>query len=315
MLITLQACLPALAYEQRVAILFGFKNYEQGQGKGIFRNLPFTANDLESVGTALREIGFDPINIHIYSDIDAPKGTKFEYRKINSNRSQLEETISKALESLQSDEQQHRDSLLLIYFTGHGGIFNNSKRMLAFPDTKVNNETSYASVWSILEQLSSNAGNVDKMLVIDACADYLGKGVPYASALTPEEMAVYLFSSSLGEMSFFDRQLGISVFTHYFVEAIKQADDVTFGVGNGDGKVNSEEIEKYVREYVPNHPRKEQKKSKSEAKSSAQHPSGSGGKKIELGSSSIVSSKLPDISGESAESRKARLSGYLRAIY
>src|SRR5262245_20230307 len=85
----------AIAYDYRVAVLFGFEKYEQGEGKGIFRNLPFTTNDLESVGNALSEIGFD--DIYIFSDTAAPTKSKLTYRLITPNKSKLEETIENFL--------------------------------------------------------------------------------------------------------------------------------------------------------------------------------------------------------------------------
>jgi len=318
-IIAAQAPQPALAYEHRMAVLFGFENYEQGESKGIFRNLPFTANDLESVGTALSEIGFDPI--YVYSDIAAPTGSKFEYRKIPPSRAEFESTISKVLDSLESknesNNQQSPNRLLLIYFTGHGGTFNKTypNRMLALPNTQVRIFPSYAAVWPILEQMSSTARNVDKMLIIDACADYLGDGPPSSLAVTPDQMAGYLFSSSPGEMSFFDRELKTSVFTHYLVDAIKQVVD---GTGNGDRKLTFTKVQDYVEDYVPNHARKEQKKNVSQTMPSRQNPLGSSNKKIVLWPPTISSSDQPtqpQIRSESAEGREARLMGYTQAIY
>lgn len=313
-IIAVQASQPALAYEHPMAILFGFENYERGENKGIFRNLPFTGNDLELVGTALSEIGFDPI--YIYSDIVAPRGSKFEYRPLRPSKVDLEAKISDLLISLESNNQENRNDLLLIYFTGHGGTFNkdNPTRMLALPNTQRQRFPSYAGVLPILELMSSTAKNVDKILIIDACADDLGNGPLTASAVSPEKIPGYLFSSSPGEMSFFDRELRVSIFTHYFVEAIKQVVDGTI---DGPRKLTFTKIQEYVQEYVPGHPRKEQKKNMSQAPPSSQNPLGANPKRMVLWPPTKSSGNLrhPQIRDESVENREARLMGIGQAIY
>lgn len=268
---TTQSMQTAFAYEQRIAILFGFEKYEGGEGKGVFRNLPFATNDLESVATALHDIGFD--RIEIFTDARQPRASLFQYRSIRPDKGTLENQIVEFLNTLPNDSKQK--SLLLIYFTGHGGVFNQADRMLALPDTKDGVDSSYAEVWKILEMMTNKATNADKLLVIDACADKLGPGQGYHSGLPPEAFAEYLFSSRIGQMSFFDRELQQSIFTHYFVDAL-------YDIRAQHGKVTLEKVYSYVKDFVPTHPRREQRKRPGGTIANEQVPYGSVNNNIDL---------------------------------
>ena len=316
MLVAVATFRPVYAYEQRVAVLIGLEHYEVGRGKGIFRDLPFSTNDLEAVGKALKEIGFD--RIFLYSDAEAPKGSDFEYRSLlpadeetsTVGSEHIGGIISQALHAL----KKKRNSLLFVYFTGHGGAFEGGDRVLALPNSKLKDPTSFSRVQMILEQMARTVERADKMLVVDACADDLGKGLPPYVTMRSEQLPVHLFSSSLGQMSFFDRRLKMSVFSYHFVEALKRA-DCSLGFGNWNGKIESEEVEAYVRSRVPKHGHKEQKKNDSDGKVPEQKPWGSGEKNLELGQSRRSASHPLRQEGESDEDWEARLKGFYEALY
>ena len=167
----------AFAYDQRIALLIGLGRYEHGVNKGLFRDLPVAANDLEAVGKALENIGFN--QIEIYSDLTPPYGSRFEYRSLLSaserpsspiNSLQVERLINSILSAV---EQKAGKNLLLIYFTGHGGIFGKAERVLAVPDSETNNPRSFSRVQEIINNMAEKAAATDKMLVVDACADEL----------------------------------------------------------------------------------------------------------------------------------------------
>ena len=301
------------AYEQHIAVLIGLERYEHGQGKGIFRDLPYSKNDLEAVGTALAEIGFDLI--YVYSDAKKPLGSRFEYRTLLSSQASATQIISaEDVHRVIADASEliERDTLLLVYFTGHGGASLEGVRVLAAPNSTEGNERSFASVQEILEVLAkSRALRADTMLIVDACADDWGEQFRYSSTISPELMPAYLYSSGLGEASFFDPNIKMSVFSHYFAEALRRAD--LLGHGDNDGIVEFEEIRDYVIDAVPKHQRKEQKKTETDVKNVSQTPWGSYGRKdISVGQTRATASR--EITG-SRRDRRARQSGLAEAIY
>lgn len=299
-------------YEKKVALLIGMTEYASGKGKGIFRDLPYTANDLEAVGTALKELKFDPIKV--YSDVKKPIDSKFEYRSLGDGNLpatalDLWQIIFNLLDSLKTDQK----TLLFIYFTGHGGTFKGKDRVLALPDSRLGNTKSFSRVQEILEDIAKRGlDQIDTMLVIDACADELEKGLPGAVTMSSELLPVHLFSSGLGEISFFDHRLEMSVFSYYFLEALKRADRDNFE--RPDGKVTSDEILNYVKYYVPKHSSKEWKKSP-DRKLSDQIPWGGGEKSIELGPSRMDARSLRRKPDESEEDWEARVTGASKSSY
>ena len=289
------------AYDHRIALLFGLGNYESRKNKGFFGKLPYVVNDLEAVGTALKKLGFD--QIHIFSDQTPPRGSQFEYRNPNRfsavNSLDFDRQISHQLSSL---EGAMGHNLLLIYFTGHGGIFGKAERVLAVPDSEIGNPSSFPRVRQLLNTLDANAASTDKILVIDACADELKKDGEDRVTKTDEQLPVHIYSSRLGEMSFVDKNLKISVFTYYFVEALTRADEL--GYGNANGEIESDEIINFVIRYVPKHASIEQKRpNRPKNVPLIQHPWGSGGQNLVLGDDS-TRSILPPLSDDATAAQR-----------
>jgi Caspase domain len=305
------------AYDHRIALLIGLGKYESGKNKGFFRELPDAANDLETVGKALEKLGFD--QIQIYSDLIPPSGSQFEYRSLLSpsdspsmavNSLHFQKLINDRLSAL---EDTRENSLLLIYFTGHGGIFGKAERVLAVPESEIGNPSSFPKVREILNTLAVKAASTDKLLVIDACADELRKDGEERVTKTDEELPVHIYSSKLGEMSFVDKNLGISVFTHYFVEALTRADE--FGIGNVNGKIESDEIISFVGRYVPAHASMEQKKPKRPKNVPLiQHPWGSGGQNLVL-TEDKTGPILPPLSANATEAERQSYLRFLNETY
>ncbi|MBI3527860.1 MAG: caspase family protein [Betaproteobacteria bacterium] len=294
-------------------MLIGLGKYESGASKGLFRDLPVAANDLEAVANALERLGFD--QIEIYSDLMPPIGSRFDFRSLlipgdspslPINSLHVDRLINDRLIALEETEE---NDLLLIYFTGHGGIFGKADRVLAVPDSRVSTPNSFVQVKHILNIMADRANSTDKFLVVDACADQLKNSAELQGTKTDEELPDYLYSSKLGEMSFFDRHLGISVFTHYFVEALVRADEL--GIGDVTGKIESHDIKNYVRRYVPLHTDMEQKKpQRPKNVPLVQHPLGSGSQNLVLTQYKVgTKSPLPD-----SEATAAQREIYLRSI-
>lgn len=299
------------AYDQRIALLIGLGQYEGGLNKGVFRNLPVVANDLEAVGKALQKLGFN--DIKIYTDQTLPSGSRFDYYSLlhaadtasaRVSSLDIERVINQLLDKL---HQSGKNNLLLVYFTGHGGAFGKADRVLVAPQSERSVPSSFYRVRRLLNSMTDLAPATDKMLVVDACADELGINSEGQGAKTDEEMPTFLFSSRAGEASFFDKHLGMSVFTHYFVDALTRAEDLR--LGEEEGKIDSDGIKKHVHRYVPKHSTADQKKLQPE-KNRVQHPYGSDGKPLVLAEYEIKS-RPPRPGPEATDAQKE---DYLRAL-
>ena len=306
-----------VVYTERVALLIGLEQYERGLGNGFFRDLVFSTRDLEAVATALNEIGFDPI--HVYSDVETPPWSQFEHRSLLPSNASVTENpaandIMRTVSTIVSSTKDN--SLLLVYFTGHGGSFNQEVRALATAQSErlglsSFHQSTFVDVQSLIEKMAEigdRNSNVDMILVVDACADDLGPGSPYSSKRNPENAPAYLYSSALGQSSYFDKDLELSVFTHHFVEAITVASQ---SVG---GDVTYQNVRRYVIDNVPDHRNKEEKKNP-DATVHQQTPLGFGVKNLFLGSSKATASYSSRNQSETEEEREAYLTGLRRALY
>ena len=143
------------------------------------------------------------------------------------------------------------------------------------------------------------APSTDKILVVDACADELRSKGQELLTKPPELLPVQLYSSKLGEASFFDPYLRMSVFTHYFVEALARADEL--GIREATGNIESDAVRRHVYRYVPLHAKAEQKKQQPlKNVPLVQHPWGSGGSNLIL-AERITRSELPPIDPKATE--------------
>lgn len=279
----------AQTYEKRVALLMGIGEYVSGRGQGIFSNLPIAVDDLELVSSALADIGFE---VHIYSDAARPAQGRLPHRKFSEDYLQtsvraddIDRIVRQMLTALTAEGQR---TLLLVYFTGHGGVFGNSDRVLATSDSRLDLPSTFVRVADLLDGMFDLAPKTDKMLVVDACANRLG-GVGKPHAHTAEELPIHLFSSSLGQASYFDRQLRRSVFTHYFVKALAEA-DADKG-GNNDGLLDSEEVRAFVMARVSRHPQRSPRRDDQKTAITTQDPWGSGRGRITLFNGQRVENK------------------------
>ena len=250
---------PAAAFDKKIAVLIGIGTYAGAENHGKFRDLPSVANDLEIVGRGLRKLGFE---IHIYTDQRMPANTLFEpdTSRLNASNSPVAATdVQTAVTSwLISLHQSGLSNLLLVYYTGHGGMRDGIERLLALPQSQRLAANSYYSVTTLISELAGQAPNSTKLLIVDACADNLNMPTRGSAIRQDPGLPGYLFSSSDGEPSYYDTTLNESVFTHYFAEALTRAE-----LRRLDGArrwLDSEGIRRFVEDVVPRHPISETKK-------------------------------------------------------
>ncbi len=302
-------------YQKRIALLIGAELYEGGAGEGIFRNLPFF-NDLNALQVELRKVGFDTVTV--YSDTENVEYID-SYKPINFDPSSSVSVsdVDKVIERQLSAIEDKDDTLFLLYLTGHGGAFtgpyganDRPDRVLAFPNSELDLPGSFMRVQGILEKMAISAPSVDKILVIDACADIIGPGSGFSATMSAEHLPYHLYSSTLEEKSYFDSELGISVFTHHFIKALTEADTTVYGEPP-DGKIDTGEIFQYVNRWVPNHDgAKKQKKLISQDEKFQQTPWGSGSQSIV-----VVNKHWVRKANESEIKYEARTEGYKISNY
>jgi hypothetical protein len=304
----------ALGYDQRIAVLIGIGNYERGGNKAIFRNLDIVANDLDAVGKVLQKLGFD--EIQIYSDQKEPRDSHFEYQRLvpfdQASRfvamTDIGDVINPLLKKLHIEG---KGTLLLIYFSGHGGVLGETERVLAMPESVKTNPDSYYRLRNLLHAMADLAPNTSKMLIVDACADKLGINSPAVITRQEDDLPTFLFASRVGEASYYDKGLGLSVFTYHLIEALSQAE--ALHLGEVEGQIDSGAILGYVQDHVPKHqtltvdPKKLQS---DKSQRYIQHPTGSNGRPLVLAEYQVK--RRPSTPGPGATD--AEKANYLRLL-
>jgi uncharacterized caspase-like protein len=154
-------------------------------------------------------------------------------------------------------EERKARGLIVFYFSGHGGMIapdsgrdKEGERVLAFPNSHSDDPDSFAKVYELLEKLAQRAPDVQKVLIVDACASKLkAKPTTRAQSRSVEGLPVHFFSSRLGQPSFIEPATQSSLFTSVLADALVHADDL--GEGNDDGLVHAEEVKSYVERHFP----------------------------------------------------------------
>lgn len=266
---------PQPPYLRKIALLIGIGRYEPGQNKGRFLNIPGVEKDLRTLSSALSDIGFETL---VYSDLAKPHGTApfrsllkpSESRDQSVNISHIGRILGNVLDDLEASAER---ALLLVYFSGHGGIIGKAERVMALPDSTNADPDSFYRKKKLLYYLTDRAPFVDKYLIVDACAvKFGGKGEPMPVQLD-DELPTYLFSSKSGTPSFIDPEIGQSVFTYYLVETISRAKDLNL-LSDG-AALDSEAIRARLIDVVPKHRRILRKDDMTAARGGVQEPIGS----------------------------------------
>jgi NAD(P)-dependent dehydrogenase (short-subunit alcohol dehydrogenase family) len=187
----------------RMAIIIG-----NNQGLGSETPLQYAARDAQQIDAVLEQLG------------GVDKGCS--YVLLNSSLTDVYSTFATVREKIRGLRAQGEKVQLLIYFSGHGSeeSLHLNGRLLPFSDIKMFFKDAEADL---------------KLLIADACfsgALLQAKGatlanpvpVRYANELDVNGSAI-LTSSSAGEFSQESKDLQGSLFTHYFVAALRGAAD------------------------------------------------------------------------------------------
>jgi hypothetical protein len=231
------------------ALLIAFQRYQQ------WLDLPFAGNDIAVIAEALLASGFEEANIHIISDVpvrtleeDIFHGPRdFHYRSLSSvpSRRSIRETVAELARSAQK-----ADDTVLVYYSGHGvTIQPTDEPFITLPTSDPADADTMLAVGSISSILAKQAPDAHKLVIIDACAARqrtIADAHDEPSWAHKYQNLSVFFATGANQLSYFDKnQFKASVYTHFFAEAISQADF------DKDGIISLSEIDQHLRAQVP----------------------------------------------------------------
>ncbi|HEY6878593.1 MAG TPA: caspase family protein [Polyangiales bacterium] len=237
---------------RRVAVLVGITNYSRGDNNGRLGDLPYTVNDLLAVRSALLGAGFKPEDIAIYIDSSEPLPDDADGNEIGFSeltRGDAVEVVRRIRDLAQEKASDAADTLV-VYFTGHGAS-RGANRYFALRNSLFDWVDSFVSIDAVLAALGEVSA-ARKVIIGDMCATGLISAVNPGTVVTAQHVnADQMYSSKLGTVSRFDNVLHKSVYTHYLVEGLRNADRPPDG--DADSEVTTYELNRYLKRRVPKH--------------------------------------------------------------
>jgi len=216
------------AWATRHALLIGNWDYDEN---GLFQPLRQPKNDLAAMQKLLKE-----------------KGRGFRITVIkNARRSELMRRFNRFLESL------HKGDTVLFYYSGHGAQIGNSDYLIPVGAPfysiaeVIDRDQGAVSLNIMVERIQEKIGDEGvQIAVLDACRNDLTKGGGGAGAGLGSISAagvLVAYAASPGKRAWATGPNGMSPFTYYLVEALKQ---------NASKKIQEvlEETAKAVRHYT-----------------------------------------------------------------
>jgi uncharacterized caspase-like protein len=227
--------LPDFQRKNAYAIVIGIENYKRKEVSQI----SFARTDAKTVRDYLTNIGgFPKDNVQKITDEDA---TLSEMRRL----------IKEWLKS-----KANKDSLIFVYFSGHGIPELASKSPYLLPyDGSPNAVISTAYAVSELKADMNYLPTKNVVIVIDSCYSGQGRSITSPGARgafwveadnTPTQ-AVMISSSKADQSSWDYPAKNHGLFTYFMLKGMRGKDaDI-----NGDGYVDVEELYSYLQEHVP----------------------------------------------------------------
>jgi regulation of enolase protein 1 (concanavalin A-like superfamily) len=163
-------------------------------------------------------------------------------------------TVESAIYELFEDRK--KDDLLLFYFAGHGLYESSGQFYLAAKNTcrvkgKLKDITAISAKY--LQEKMTQSYSEHQVIILDCCnSGAFSKGMSIRSSSTINlkflggKGRAVLTSSTSGQYSFEDRDLGCGIFTHYLIEGIKKG---TADLDK-DGWISANELHEYVCEKI-----------------------------------------------------------------
>ncbi len=246
---------------KRYALVVGVDEYQDQEIAG----LKGAANDARLLAkTLIENAGFDPENVKVVATGE-PAG-----------RQPTRGNILKLLSLIQNN--MPKDGLLLFSFAGHG-MDREGKAYLLPTDAQISGDIGLLEDTSIkVEGMSERirrSGIKQVMLILDACrnnpegrgldrvnnnklTNAYTRGFDFEARNQNIEAFVKLYSTSIGELAYEDKEKDQGYFTYALVEALKGA------AANQSGEVTLASLVKYVQEQVPKRIQSDYGKNKSQ---------------------------------------------------
>lgn len=211
-------------YSHRVALFIGINNYIH------YASLNYAVSDAEKVAKVLQDFG----NFSVRLLTDHTVGTQ------KVTLTQIEDAINWLFEQASS-----KNTLLLLYFSGHAAVTPNGQLYLMPGDARIEKEKTehfaafrFDELRSLIEATRAGAF----IVVLDTCysgaSTFLPRGV-----LTPKNFSLHMIGASQRDQEAKESEPARhSAFTYYLLNAFQQQSS------RNDQWINSDEVETYVRE-------------------------------------------------------------------
>jgi len=196
---------------------------------------------------ALGALGFDDRNVTVVSDVQLSRLEALMQRQLNisytslpagdapgardpfaggpTNAGVYTNTILAAIrgriEQSTPTLGERDERSLVVYFTGHGVTLREDTRYLAMPTSSSKAPETMLPLSKITHMIGTRMTGGTKLLVVDACA-----GTETVDADNPlplwreRDRISMMFASELEQLSYYDRHLQRSVYTHYLLQAL-----------------------------------------------------------------------------------------------
>jgi internalin A len=225
------------AKKERLAVIVGIDEYT------IMSSLRYAVADAKAMKELLEEKG--NFTIDYYAD---------DGKKVNRYN------IMRAVEDANNAASRGWIKTFVFYFSGHG-LEKDGVQYLATAETDPDYpETSAIVLDDILDSIKSIEENAKAIVFIDACRNRGKDRKSSSDAWTKYDDSHglgILYSTSPGQFSYENSNLGHGVYTYYLMEALNGEGDF-----DGDGYITFDEVSQYVwyemKEWSQDNPKKEQ---------------------------------------------------------
>jgi formylglycine-generating enzyme required for sulfatase activity len=234
----------------RCALVIGVHQYDRNQ----LRSLPYAESDAVAIADRLKAAGFRRV-VLMTQTLGAKQAASLPTAK----------NIRESLEGFLDPKTWNEDDTALVVLSGHGVQFKENATSYFCPmDASLENKETLVSLQDIYGRLEKCPAAF-RLLVADCCrndpqSDFSRSRstVDLESVTRPQQIkppggVAALFSCSEGERAFESEGLKKGIFTHFFLESLRNPKADT----DDDGRIDLEELVRFTRRNVTDYVKNE----------------------------------------------------------